>query len=297
MTDECGVVYVATGPTYLEEAKTSVASLRQHHDIPATIFVSRALHADAAEVFDDVRVVDDPHHDFRDSMLTPEMVVYPKTLFLDTDTYVAGDIAGVFEALDRHDAAVARDPTVSGSVDHQTGYDVPEWWPQFNTGVMALRDTERVHRLLDDWHAIHNEVRGGVLHDLNQPAFRIATFRWGGSTYVLPPEYNWRYSFYGGGFAGGEVKILHDRFVLRDIGTVAERVNATDGPRLIRTGLVCRVQPHKRGIGWLRFYARRLAVRYRNEGLSRTCRRAIRFGASALPGSPIAYDDDGGVEA
>lgn len=230
-----GVVYVATCEPYLSEARQSARSLRDHHpDLPITLFAPEGIDDETAAVFDDVRAIDDAAHDFSDSILGDGEIAYDRTLFLDTDTYVCGSLEPIFEVLDRFDLAAAQDPAREGTASHRHDHDVPETFPQFNTGVIAYRDCAAVRDLFDRWRDLYHSLEG-VKHGLNQPAFRVAAYESDLDIGTLPPEYNFRIGNVANSvlYACGLVRIVHGRSMHWSLADAAAAINATDERRAV----------------------------------------------------------------
>lgn len=229
---ERGVVYIASQEPYLSEAVQSAESVREHHDdLPITLYAPETV--DVSDVFDDVRTIEDPSHDFADSNLSSEHMPFEQNLFLDSDTYVTGSLEPVFALLDQHDLAAAQDPTRTGTVDHPHKHDIPETFPQYNTGVVAYRDCESVRSFFDRWHKLYETV--DAAHGLNQPTFRMALYEVDIELATLPPEWNFRIGNVANNvlYACGPVRILHGRSMHWEIPDAAARVNATTERRAV----------------------------------------------------------------
>lgn len=225
-----GVVYIATGEQYIKEAHRSVQSLKDAcGDIHTTLFTDDKV---GSEYFDDIRQLEDPDHDFGDSILKPSMTPYDKTLFLDSDTHICGDITDVFELLDRFDIAAAHNPgsRVPEAVSGYKPQDLPDAFPLYNTGVIAYRDTEAVNEFFADWEDTYFRSKTGS--GLNQPAFRKTLFQSDLEIATLPSEYNLRIRYKGStGFMTDTVKIVHGRHPA-ELSTVAKHMNAKTGMRV-----------------------------------------------------------------
>lgn len=228
-----GAVYIASREPYLSEASRSASSLREHHpEIPITLFAPD--HYDPPAVFDEMQPLERPRHDFSDSNLGSEHIPYDRTLFLDTDTFVAADISGAFDILDRFDLAAAHDPTRDGTGEHTHEHAVPDSFPQYNTGVIAYRDTAAVRALFERWIDLYHTV-DGVNYGLNQPTFRMAAYEADLDIGTLPPEYNFRIGNVANAvaYACGPVRILHGRSLYWDIDDLAARINASHDRRVV----------------------------------------------------------------
>lgn len=196
-----GVVYVATGKHYLEEARQSLEFLR--HTNPA---LPAAIITDAVQPpgdWDLVLPLENPWHNFRDK-LQMRRAPWPLVLFVDTDTYVAHDLSDIFTLLEAgfdlaaHQLFEGHDYTLP---------DVPDSFPEFNTGVIGFRNTPAAHRFFAQWDAIY--TARPAPYPADQYSFRIAVFHSGLRHTVLPPEYNFRPL--STNFAITSLRILHGR--------------------------------------------------------------------------------------
>lgn len=188
-----GVVFVATGPKFILCAINAARSLRDTNpSIPIALFTDDVAEAQKADgLFTRILPVGDAHHRSKvDCMIRSP---FAKTVFLDADIRVRADISDLFQVLDRHDMAMAhahaRNRTQTRA-SWQT--DLPDAFPQFNTGVFAYRQTPAVQDLFAKWQAAYRAA--GFRKDqvtlrelLWHSDLRIAT---------LPPEYNIRYPKY-----------------------------------------------------------------------------------------------------
>lgn len=241
-----GVLYVGVDRPYFEQSLESLESLRESNDVPASIVTSPEL-ADAkgADLFDSVITVEDSFGDVRDKVYNFSASPYDKTLFLDGDTTVIGDISDVFELLERVDIAAVASPS-QYTIDIP---DVPNCFPKMNTGVVAFRDTVAVDEMFELWAELVERQRETgrprsdeslandeyeTLADLanfgnvyDEPPFREAVYRSDVSWSMLPPEYN--FGKPGRGHTQREVKVLHSAYREKLRGVI----NDTDVPRTI----------------------------------------------------------------
>jgi len=149
------------------------------------------------------------------------------TLFLDTDTFVCGDISNLQLLGASCELAIAHAPLRDSSVS--TMHHVPASFSELNTGVILFLRNDRTFKLFQDWKKIYVEQSDQwtkAFHD--QPAFRSALLinelKWA----TLTPEYNCR--FIRPGYLQGEVKILHGRDQRLD--RIAEILNASKKARI-----------------------------------------------------------------
>ncbi len=141
-----GIIYLAVGERFYAEALESVKSLKlSMPDISVTLF-TRECGVSISSIFDAVLVADDvhPHHAKIKAMIRSP---YDRTLYLDSDTRVYGDLQDIFALLDRFDIAAAHAPI--RQVFEQR--DLPDSFPEYNGGVVAYRDNDKVRCFFDSW--------------------------------------------------------------------------------------------------------------------------------------------------
>ncbi|MGH7197658.1 MAG: hypothetical protein ACREH5_02825 [Candidatus Omnitrophota bacterium] len=248
-----GVVYVATGAAYFEEACRSAESLKQRSPrLPITLFSDQKA---KKGLFDDVVPVSDAHFGCRDKIAYMRMSPYERTLYLDTDTYVCGDLSDLFSLLEHFDAAAAHAPNRRG----YSGQGAPESFPEFQGGVLLFKRSAAVLDLLDRWlkaYEAHSAIgAAGVpqrgyehkqLKVYDQPLLRELLYRSTLRVATLPPEYNCRVG--SRGYVCDEVKVLHGRHY-PDLAGLARKINATRGRRLFMiSGKSVRVVPSDREV-------------------------------------------------
>jgi len=92
---------------------------------------------------------------------------FEKTLFLDCDTEVNGDLTPMFDCLDRFDiiAKLNSEPTLK---TYDIAPQIPSHaFPTWNTGAIFFRSGEQTNRLFAEWGRIFREMKG----ERDQPAF------------------------------------------------------------------------------------------------------------------------------
>lgn len=235
-----GVLYVATGESYRREVQISLASLREWHPALGVTLVT-----DQPSGLPEVEEVllDSPTFGFMDKVRSLGRSPYERTLFLDTDTFVCGDLSEMFKLLDRFEFAGAHSPgrICSGSCYRITG--VPDSFAQFNSGVLLLRQTDIVRRLLEAWLDLYRrdveayrslppQHAAALKFPQDQPALREAMYRSDARIATLATEYNFRTIFPC--YASRTVKILHGRHpALRQL---AQEINTVKGKRVYLPG-------------------------------------------------------------
>jgi hypothetical protein len=263
------IVFACSGTPYAREALT--AAQRARSLMPEQPLVAFA-DGDGAAVFRDsglfaeVHTIPDPAYSFIDKTRIDLPAHYDAALFLDTDTYMVAPVPEIFALLERFDLVVAHEPTrysFDKAYRHRLSDRAPLAFPEFNTGVLAFRNSPAVRSFFDAWRADNAAREAGdapPAHD--QPAFRTALWESDLRFYVLPPEFNFRFEMPGfiGGFSG--VRILHGRGAAR--ARLARRLApAAPFPR-VRIPLAWpvvalrkRVRRWRRGLGLTRSALRR----------------------------------------
>lgn len=240
-----GVVYVAIGNSFIDEARQSAASLRAiHPNLSITLFSSISINASC---FDQVVIVENPQPAHLDKLNGIIRSPYDRTLYLDTDTYICGEIESVFDLLDRFDLAASHSPIRfrESNVPVENWKDVPASFAQLNSGVIALCKSPCVEKMLTAWLLRYQEyLKQGHLSEpyrvWDQPSFRQALYLSDLRIATLTAEYNCRFMTFGypgmPGYVDGLVRILHGRH--HNLAEVARAINAFKGPRthILRNG-------------------------------------------------------------
>lgn len=184
---ECGVIYVATGPDYVDLAFRSAASVRAlNPELAIDIFTDLGLD-DRAGVFDRVHPVPLVHA--RAKVDCMALSRFARTLYLDCDTLAVAPFGDLFDLLARFDLALAHDVRRNSDLV-QEGFAVatPYAFPQLNSGVMLYRRSPAMLGFLAEWARRYRAA--GVLRD----QVTLKDLLWESSLrfYVLPPEFNLR---------------------------------------------------------------------------------------------------------
>ncbi len=180
-----GIVYIATGEAYARAAVDAATSARAHNpDLPIILFTDQNVHGGPF-----TRIEPIEHPLMRSKVDYLGRTPFERTLYLDSDTRVAGDLTGMFALLDRFDLAVAhvgKRHAEKHLVPWRGG--VPRSFPQHNCGVLLYRSTLSMLEFLNSWQVAYREA--GVRQD--QVTFRELLWRSDLRYYVLPPEWNTR---------------------------------------------------------------------------------------------------------
>jgi hypothetical protein len=202
-----GIVYVARGQRYVDEALNSAKSVRKvMSKFPITLFTDQEVSSD---LFDNIIQIDKPHQSRVDKINAIISSPYQKTLFLDTDTYMAESCAELFDLVDHYDMAMV----YAQARYHRHSPTAPDCIPAFNSGVIAYNKTEPTQRLLNDWLKLYKDAfEKASSTPPDQHALREAIMKnLDCKIWALPNEYN--VFLMSPGFLGGNgtVKILHGR--------------------------------------------------------------------------------------
>lgn len=203
---EEGVTYYATGDKYINQALFSAKSLKRENDTHVTIYTDQDV--ESAYV-DNIVKISASDYPFYDRITYFKQTPYEKTIYLDTDTFVAGDINPVFELLDRVDIAAAFNESHNTAAQHTkfdtVEIDAPDSFPEYQCGVIGYQDNHDVQHFFDDWRDRYQPYKSENL--LDQPHFRETLFQTDVAIGTLPTEYNSLVNF--GGYLHGAVKIIH----------------------------------------------------------------------------------------
>ena len=220
--DSKGVLYIATGDQYISEAEYSAKSVRnQMPDLEVAIATDHS-NIDR-DLFDHIVDLSNGYPDSGVSTITPELSPFDRTLFLDTDTYVAKPVYELFEILDEHEIAVTQSP------GRLSVPDVPDPWSEYNTGVISYKSTEKAKEFFRTWARVHEELIESDGITRNQPSFAKSLYTTGIDYFVLPREYNCRVPRLG--YVADEAKIVHGRYSV-ELSEIASKINNRTGPRI-----------------------------------------------------------------
>ncbi len=230
-----GIMYSCFGERYIAEAIRAARSSLRHNEVPHLLFAAGEVRDPPAglTVVSFEQVSSAP---FLDRIANMRRSPFERTIYLDTDTYVADEIVHVLDLLDNYDLAVAQAPAYRGLDDPE----VPVAFPEFNCGVVAWRASEQVTAFLESWERTYREWLGGdVLTGRygganpsrsaigDQPAFRRCAWQHRMRVATLPPEYNLRLGVRT--TVVDRVRVLHGHTDQYEM--YAERYNRETGPR------------------------------------------------------------------
>lgn len=228
---ESGILYIVYGEKSLTECKRSLDSIRRHMPtIPITLIADQRLTQICDFQAEQVLFKKMPEQwNWKIKVDHVRNLPYEKTIYLDTDTLVCGDISDLFSILDRVDIAVCHEPVRTWGRELN---GLPDSFPMLNTGVIAFRKSKCLEHFFARWANAHDMLdaekrKRPKISYTDQNSFRYALYNSKDvQLSILPPEYNCRVS---AGFVAGMVKVLHAH---ADLNRIENIINASTGERL-----------------------------------------------------------------
>ncbi|MFZ5792619.1 MAG: hypothetical protein ACOY3L_18165 [Pseudomonadota bacterium] len=220
-----GILYFATGAKYVAEAAASAASAKQQMpDVPVALVTDQV---DAPAPFDQVVRIADTAYPLLVKVKALALTPFRRTVFLDSDTFVARPVEELFDLLADYDIAAAHAPLRLSITRHKEQAiflgGVPVCFPEYNTGVVAYRHRPAVIEALEAWAALYERQLEGPVKPWtwDQLSFREIVYKSGLKLATLPNEYNYRLPFPQ--VTCGPVKILHGRHP--NLANLLKRIN------------------------------------------------------------------------
>lgn len=190
-----GLLFVATGVTYLEEAASNALAARVHcSHIPIAISTDLPEEARKFGVFDLILAHCEPRWTYRDKIPALLKLPFKYTLYLDSDARVISSVDSLFDSLGNSDIAAVHAPVrrPDGWFDHS----VPILFPELNTGVLLLRRSRQQQAFIRSWLRLYDEVLNSHHLQWDQATFRSVIWnfqqRRGFRFASLPAEANLR---------------------------------------------------------------------------------------------------------
>lgn len=248
-----GILYIATREPFFEEAKLSASRIKEFMpDIPITALTDVDTDRDN-HPFDSILPFQDPNYSNLDQIENMHRTPYDRTLCLDTDIYIDGDVRELFDILDEFDVGASIN---QGGSSSKGDPDVPSPFPEYNTGVIIYKNNSKFREFLKEWKKAYMEQKQFQGWP-NQPTFREKLYQSNLRIATLPSEYNLMTRTPG--HVREPVKIFHGRlhdFYEEGVGTpkyidmerFVDKINNSDGHRVYTHGWSVRI--HKDSILW-----------------------------------------------
>ena len=139
-----GLLYLARGKAFIAEAERSAQQAATvMPEYPIAIVTDREPNANC---FNTV-ILDESPFEKRDKPWALQRTPYDRTIYLDTDTYLADSIDGLFEILNAFELGLRRTRDQAHVPEDSP---LPGTFPEFNAGVIAYRSTDSVMDMLED---------------------------------------------------------------------------------------------------------------------------------------------------
>ncbi|MGB2705972.1 MAG: hypothetical protein WBC74_03875 [Candidatus Omnitrophota bacterium] len=229
-----GVIYIANGKKYIEEAVQSARSLKNKMPgMNITLFSSEDV---KSPYFNNVILIKNDKLCKECPHMAKQIYIsrspYEHTLFLDTDTYICDDISELFALLEKFDIAASH---AALRVTHKDSL-IPKSFPEFSSGAIVFRKSPEVKKIFSDWFSLYNQQRAGmngkyIIQD--QLTFREALYASNARIATLTPEYNCY--FICPIYLEGPVKILHGRYPHMEY--IAREINKKTKMRVFILGI------------------------------------------------------------
>lgn len=226
-----GVIYVATGDFFAEEAIRSATQLKSlNSSLQIALFTNKRY---GSKFIDHEIIIEAPQNSIKDKMMCLPNSPFYYNIFADSDTYFIEDPSSLQSIFDHYEFACTHAP-------QRKAYDVenvPDWFPEVNGGLLFYNLSDTTMAFFENWKKLYEydekrykDDKSKWPHGLReQPTLRKALFESNLKTYILPPEYNFRTIFPN--FAGGKIHMLHGR--MKSWGTFAKGINKSEYPRII----------------------------------------------------------------
>lgn len=211
-----GVVYVAIGKKFIDEACYSATSLKERMpNLDITIFSNENVQHGC---FDKCLIIESSQNGYIDKIVGMSQTPYDYTLFIDSDTYICSDFSEIFTLLDKYDIGAALAELRAGKnqlgeiysyqelVDEQSRFI----YPIYNSGVIVYKKSFAISHFFSKWlNLAKQQMQEKGMSYGDQPSFQLALHQSDLRQVVLPHEYNCRFIFPV--CISGTVKILHGR--------------------------------------------------------------------------------------
>lgn len=231
---ESGFLLVAYGRRFVDEALTAIASIRRHMpETPITLASDLDDPRLAAWGVDRLAVAPPGPGDNAYLRKVEALAASPyrRTVFLDSDILLLEPVPELFALLERVSLAAALEWALVSHPVAVDGQELPDAFPEYNTGVLAWRREAATEALMTCWgDCFLRHAAAGVRHD--QPAFREALWRCGLLPLTLPANYNFRINPpTSAQVVKGRIRILHGR--CGDMAGLAARLQTSEDRRLV----------------------------------------------------------------
>jgi hypothetical protein len=191
-----GILYIAAGEKYIRAAIKSAKTVAIYcPGLPIHLFADFQNYNFNFNLFpypfSSVETIANPHRRSKVDYLSRSP--FAQTLYLDTDTTLNADIRDMYRILERFDIAIAHAHR-RNTKDRLSKWriDLPQAFPQYNSGVFLYRKTASTTQFFEDWSRLFKEAG----FDQDQKTLRELLWLSDLRIATLPPEYNVRFLKY-----------------------------------------------------------------------------------------------------
>jgi len=209
-----GLLFVATGARHCFEALENAAASRPfvgHR--PIVLITDVVSEVRDHGVFDQIWSHPQPVLGYRDKIAALQKLPFAHTLFLDSDARITAPVEALFQAQGCADLAAVHAPVrlPPGWCDP----DVPELFPEINSGVLLWRRSRKQRALVNDWLCLYDHLETSTGQTWDQASLRSVLWRFVQhrrfQLAVLPAEANFRTTKPWVAGKGLPVHVLHGR--------------------------------------------------------------------------------------
>ena len=220
---ECGLIYVAWGDFFVQEAAKSALSAKRHGGYSCVLVTDGDQ--ENIEPFD--FVINTPFQKSYRDKIKMQMSPFEKTIFLDSDTFVADSLDPLFQLLDRFDVFFQ---AATGGI-HYTIEGVPVTaFPEPSAGIIGFRKSEAVEQFFDCWTTSYDQMAAALGNGAwDQRSMRQAL--WETDVRITYIQHDWQFYTWAANILLGPVRIIHGRGV--DYEAVLKKANSHIDYRLV----------------------------------------------------------------
>lgn len=228
---EHGILYIATGPKYIEQAERSAQIAKQHMDIATAIVSDRDVDS---PYIDHVIIDDSPHRSFADKPRNITKTPFDKTIYLDTDVYIIEDCSELFEMLNKVDIATCIDPNeFELRIEGKNPDNIPKSFPIYQTGVIVYNSNRDVKQFFEKWYDVHIESK----INRDQISFRTTLYKTDIDLNIFSISNNYNFLVGSPMRAIGKIKLIHDTKTdlhsIKEVNRYSRILNSSTNQRLI----------------------------------------------------------------
>jgi hypothetical protein len=171
LTKSCGVIYLAYGRKYIQEAVKSARSFKKFHQkIPISVYTDQiAMAVRYPTLFSKVVKLDPAKKGFKvaayaklEKIKAMRDSPYEVTLYLDCDTVVLQPIGELFKKVSEHDMLIANSPHLDTTTKPYklVAFAKPK---AYNSGVIVYQRNERTARLFKEWLSLSAQDKNTLM--------------------------------------------------------------------------------------------------------------------------------------